>query len=74
MIPETIDCIALLDELNTWGWCDYKINEACHFPPGYVADLRRRGTRNPGYQRAAKIYNFHQGNVPHVPCETAEIS
>lgn len=71
VIPETIDCIALLDELNAWGWCDYKINEACGFPHGYVNDIRRRDIRNPWYQRAAKIYNFHERNVPH---ETSEIS
>jgi hypothetical protein len=58
MIPESVDVIAALDELNRLGWNDYKIEIACGFNPSYVAQIRCGNVRMPGYPNVAKLMNF----------------
>lgn len=71
MIPERIDCLALVATLNSWGWCDYKLEQVCGLRQGYISDLRRHKVKDPRYSHAAAIHNFHERNVPR---ETTEIS
>ena len=40
MIPVRIDAEALLNDVNTWGWRDMKIEVALGYSQGYVAKLR----------------------------------
>lgn len=58
MIPEDINAIALLDELNRLGWNDYKIEAACGFSSGYAAKIRSGDVKNPSYHHSAKLFNF----------------
>ena len=65
MIPETIDPLKLIAELNAAGWRDYKIEIACDLPVGYISNVKSRKVRNPRYEHAAALLNFHAQNVPH---------
>jgi hypothetical protein len=38
-----VDVLSVLEDLNACGWLDYKIELACGFSRGFVAQLRRRG-------------------------------
>lgn len=59
MLPESINLLDLISQLNAVGWRDYKIEDLCGLPKGYINDLRRKKVMNPRYQVVARIYNFH---------------
>jgi len=58
MIPAQIDTTQILCDLNQWGWRDYKIELACGFAKGYIAQVRCRNVKDMSYARAARLYNF----------------
>jgi hypothetical protein len=58
MIPANIDTVHILRDLNEWGWRDYKIEMACGFSKGYIAQVRCRNVKEMTYARAARLYNF----------------
>lgn len=64
MLPESIDCLQLILELNKSGWKDYKIEQATGLPVGYIAALKSARVKNPRYETAALIYNFHEQHTP----------
>lgn len=66
-IPETIDVLALVLDLNTNGWRDYKIEIACILPKGYLSQVKSGRIQNPRYEIAARIFNFHQRAVLNNP-------
>lgn len=57
-IPMHVDILEMTGELNTMGWPDYKIEIAAGVGSGYIAQMRRGRIVNPGYQTAARFYNF----------------
>ena len=63
MIPAEIDAKALIAELNTWGWKDYKIEVACGFSSGYIAQIRCGNVQMLAYQRAARLFNFWESQA-----------
>lgn len=65
MIPESIDPLKLIAELNAAGWRDYKIEIACALPVGYISNVKSRKVKNPRYRHAAALMNFHAENVSH---------
>jgi len=58
MIPANIDHVAIVQDLNRWGYRDYKIELICGFSVGYVSQLKCGNVRQMVYQRAARLYNF----------------
>ena len=58
MIPEAIDPRAVINELNSLGLRDYKIEIACGFTPGYVSQIRCGNVKTPAYSHAAKLLNL----------------
>ena len=58
MIPEDFDPLAILNELNRLGFRDYKIEMACGFNHGYVAQIRCGNVKMPAYPNAAKLLNL----------------
>lgn len=74
MIPAEIDAIAILADLKRLGWIDYKIEIACGFSKGYIAQVRHGNVEAMAYQRGARLYNFwfdQMNNV--VPCGTEHL-
>lgn len=60
MVPESIDFIALIGDLNKRGWPDMKIEFACGYSTGYIAQLKLGRIKDMRYDRAARLYNFHE--------------
>lgn len=58
MIPVEIDVAAIVKDLNSWGWVDYKIEVACGFSHGYIAKVRQGCRLMRPYQHSARLYNF----------------
>ena len=58
MIPANIDHKQILEDLNTWGLRDYKIEAICGYSVGYVGQLKTDKIVQMTYQRAARLYNF----------------
>ncbi len=58
MLPPALDHVSMLDDLRKWGWADYKIEMACGFSRGYVAQLRCSNISEMSYNRAARLFNF----------------
>lgn len=58
MIPAEIDATQIINDLNRWGWKDYKIEIICGLGSGYVCQLRTQRIKLMTYQRAARLYNF----------------
>ena len=58
MIPIQIDVAAIVQDLNTWGWLDYKIEVHCGLGSGYISQVRRGAIKEPAYGKAARLYNF----------------
>jgi hypothetical protein len=58
LIPDEINAVEILDELNRLGWLDYKIEIECGFAKGYVPHLRNGSVKVPGYCNAAKLMNL----------------
>jgi len=62
VIPETIDPLALLADLNRAGWRDYKVEMALGFNKGYIAQIRcgMINLKRFPYVRGARLLNFHE--------------
>lgn len=75
MIPANIDTSHILRDLNDWGWRDYKIEVACGFSKGYIAQVRCRNVKEMTYVRAARLYNFWlaESEAHGVSCGTLAI-
>lgn len=58
MIPANIDYQAIVRELNSYGFGNYKIDTICGFADGCVAYVMAGYNRDMTYQRAARLYNF----------------
>jgi transcriptional regulator with XRE-family HTH domain len=58
MIPEEINVLSVLAELQALGWKDYKIEMECEFTRGYVAQIRCGNVEMPAYQKLAKLLNL----------------
>lgn len=58
MIPPALDHVSMLNDLRDWGWSDYKLEMACGFSRGYVAQLRCANINEMSYNRAARLFNF----------------
>jgi len=58
VIPEDVNWIGVLDELNILGWNDSSIDLACQFTPGYVAQLRCGNIEKVGYDKGSKMINL----------------
>lgn len=74
MIPETIDVLTLLSDLNRCGWRDYKIEIECEFAKGYISALKARRVKNPHYTATARLFNLHERlklspSSPAILCE-----
>jgi hypothetical protein len=63
MIPAEIDAIQIITDLRARGWNDSKIEVACGFSQGYIAQIRGGGIRLLSYQRAARLYNFWESEM-----------
>jgi predicted transcriptional regulator len=63
-IPMHVDILEMVYELNSKGWPDYKIEMAAGVGQGYIAQMRRGRIINPGYQTAARFYNFWLSESP----------
>ncbi len=57
-IPANVDFLAILCDLNRWGWRDLRIEVICGFSSGYVAQLKAGTIRQMSYQRGARLYNL----------------
>lgn len=57
-IPANIDHVALVEELNAWGYRDAKIELICGFSQGYILAIKKGRVGQMIYQRAARLYNF----------------
>lgn len=64
MIPAALDVDQMLADLNAVGWLDYKIEIACGFSKGYIAQLKRREDREVFYKHGARLYNFWFDHAP----------
>lgn len=58
MIPAQIDHQSIIADLKSWGWVDFKIELACGFSSGYIAQLKCGNISEMGYQKAARLFNF----------------
>lgn len=62
-IPDKINYLQLLNELNAVGWLDYKIGLAIDLDKEYISQLRSGRIKRPSYEYSARLYNFHQSQV-----------
>jgi hypothetical protein len=53
-----IDPIQVLDDLNKWGYSDWKIELCCGFSQSYVAQVRYGHVKEMSHNRAVRLYNF----------------
>jgi hypothetical protein len=58
MIPANLDYVSIVEELNSWGIVDYKIEVICGFSQGYIRHMKAGTYQDMTYQRAARLYNF----------------
>lgn len=58
MIPEDIDVLKILSELQSLGWKDCMIEMECGYTRGYVAQIRFGSVLMPAYPKAAKLLNL----------------
>ena len=58
MIPAQIDMLAIIADLRTLGWPDYKIEIVTGLGRGYIAQCRFGNIKCPAYDKAARLYNF----------------
>jgi hypothetical protein len=63
MIPESIDPLAVLDQINATGIKDAKIGIWCGFPDSYVWQIRNRRIKRISYERGAKLLNLLESRV-----------
>lgn len=75
LIPPALDIHQMLRDLNGWGWRDYKIEIACGWNKGYVAQVKCGNVTEMFYPRAARLYNFWATEASdHVPHGTLSIN
>ena len=60
MIPEKIDPIAMIHDLNGWGMKDSKIEFACGFSVGYVSQIKCGNLKRMSYPKGAALFNLHE--------------
>ena len=72
MIPAQIDHQAIISDLKGWGWCDFKIEMACGFSSGYIAQLKCGNIQEMGYQKAARLFNFWETQQGMQPLQTRQ--
>ncbi|HQX62627.1 MAG TPA: hypothetical protein PK593_04105 [Thermomicrobiales bacterium] len=70
MIPVEIDAVELIKDLNSIGWRDYKIEIACGYSCGYIAQVRCGNVRDMSYQRKARLFNFWEEETAHLRIQT----
>lgn len=58
LIPASIDHLAILADLNRWGWLDAKIETYMGFSEGYVTKLKKGIVVQLRYDRAARLHNL----------------
>lgn len=58
MIPANIDYVAIIQELNGWGYGCFKIDTICGYSEGYTVKMLDGDFQNMTYPRAARLYNF----------------
>lgn len=59
MIPEEVNWLGLIEELNHLGLKDSKIELACEFTPGYISQLKCGNVKKVGdYTKGAKLVNL----------------
>ena len=58
MIPSQIDMLAIIADLRSIGWPDYKIEVIVGLGKGYIAQCRCGNIKSPAYDKAARLYNF----------------
>ena len=58
MIPEDVNWLGVLDELNRLGLKDGKIELLCDFTAGYIAQIRCGNTKKLGYEKGARLMNL----------------
>lgn len=63
MIPAQIDAMAIVADLNAWGWRDFKIEIACGLSRGYVAQVRCGNVQEMAYSKAARLFNFWESEA-----------
>lgn len=56
----------ILDDLRTEGWKDYKIEIACGFSVGFIAQLRRRHMADMLGQNAVRLHNLWADEMARV--------
>lgn len=57
-LPANVDHAGILSDLARWGWRDFKIETACGFSRGYIAQLKCGNVQQMSYQRAARLHNL----------------
>ncbi len=62
MIP-LIDPHAIIQDLNLWGWRDFKIETVCGFSRGYVAQIKCGNVKAVAHERAVRLYNFWESEA-----------
>ena len=58
MIPESVNWIAVLDELNRLGLKDGKVEAICDLTKGYLSQIRCGNVKRLGYDKGAKLMNL----------------
>ena len=58
MIPAQIDVLAIVADLRSRNWPDYKIEMVAGLGRGYIAQCRCGNIKSPAYDKAARLYNF----------------
>jgi hypothetical protein len=78
LIPAAIDIDQILADLARVGWLDYKIEIACGFSRGYIAQVKRRDDPKMLYPHAARLYNFWSSqmeeNLPYIPAVVLRVT
>jgi len=58
LIPEDVNWIGVLDELNRLGISDSTTEDICKFTKGYVGQIRCGNVKRPEYTKGAKMINL----------------
>ena len=58
MIPESVNWIAVLDELKAMDMPDADIDLACGFTSGYTAQIRCGNVKAPSFEKGAALFNL----------------
>lgn len=58
LVPAKLDIPAMLDDLNTAGLTDNRVEAACDFSVGYVAKLRSGEIKRLSYEYGARLLNL----------------